>query len=77
MQERIIDIVNKHLKLYIIIYIPLRWYIKLYFSDASFRATLEYNTKFTFWVRRSNITNLKAFELSSYIQNIWLHDNII
>ena len=75
MQKRII--VNKHLKLYIIIYITLRWYIKLYFSDPSFRATLEYNTKFTFWVRRSNITNLKAFELSSYIQNTWLHDNNI
>ena len=65
------------MKLYIIIYIPLRWDIKLYFSEPSFRATLDYPTKITFWVQRSNITNLKAFELSSYIQNIWLHGNII
>ena len=75
MQIRII--VSKHLKLYIIVYIPLRWDIKLYFSEPSFRATLHYSTKITFWVQRSNITNLKAFELSSYIQNIWLHGNII
>ena len=65
------------MKLYIIIYIPLRWDIKLYFSEPSSRATLDYSTKITFWVQRSNITNLKAFQLSSYILNIWLHDNVI